>query len=323
MESPRVFVSYASEDNDRFVLGFATKLRSERGLDAFLATWEIVPGDSLVRRIFDEGIGQAEAVIVVISEYSINKPWVRKELDVSTVKQIEDGIKLVPVVIGDVDKHQIPTSLRDTRWIRVTNLDEYDAELSQIVDAVYGRRERPPLGQQPEYTRADLGVVPGLRSSDSQILKLCCEMEMQHGERKASLVGATVFEEAERVDLHEELAAKSIKLLDGRGYLKAIYTIGSSAPFRVTVTDLGFDKYASTFLPGYEALLRSVGLEIVNHDAQRSSTIAQSLDTPQVIVEHILALFEARGWIGIRQETAPWMDISNVSPELERWLEET
>jgi hypothetical protein len=39
-------------------------------------------------------------------------------------------------------------------------------------------------------------------------------------------------------------------------------------------------------------------------------------------VEHILALFEARGWIRIYQETALWMDISNIAPELEYWLKE-
>jgi len=63
MEHPRVFVSHASEDKERFVIDFATKLRSEQGLNAFVDKWEILPGQTLVRRIFDEGIGQAEAVI--------------------------------------------------------------------------------------------------------------------------------------------------------------------------------------------------------------------------------------------------------------------
>lgn len=323
MEHPKVFVSHASEDTERFVLEFATKLRSEKGLDAFVDIWEIRPGDRLVQKIFDEGIGQAEAVIVVVSEYSINKPWVRKELDVSTVKQIEDDIKLIPVIIGDVKRHQIPTSLRDTRWVRVRDLDNYDAELNEIVSVVYDHSEKPLLGQQPEYTRTDLGVVPGLRQADSQVLKLCCEMEMQRGERNASIDGEDLFEEAERSGLHKEQIGKSVKLLKGRYYLEAIYTLGDTVPHSLRVTDWGFDEYARTFLPGYNSLKRSVGLEIVNHDAQRSDEIAQSIDSPQVIVEHILAQFEARGWITTRQETLPWMDISDVSPELEYWLDET
>jgi len=43
---PKAFISHASEDKVRFVLGFATKLR-EKGIDAWLDRWEIKPGDSL------------------------------------------------------------------------------------------------------------------------------------------------------------------------------------------------------------------------------------------------------------------------------------
>jgi hypothetical protein len=42
---PRVFVSHASEDKDRFVLGFARRLR-ENGVDAWLDQWEMKPGDT-------------------------------------------------------------------------------------------------------------------------------------------------------------------------------------------------------------------------------------------------------------------------------------
>jgi hypothetical protein len=85
-DKPKVCIGHASEDKERFALDFATKLSSQHDIDAKVDRWEILPGDSLVRKIFDEGIGQAEAVIVVISEDGINKPWVREELDVSTVR---------------------------------------------------------------------------------------------------------------------------------------------------------------------------------------------------------------------------------------------
>ena len=44
MEHPRVFVSHASEDKERFVFRFATKLRTEYGVDAFVDEWVIYPG---------------------------------------------------------------------------------------------------------------------------------------------------------------------------------------------------------------------------------------------------------------------------------------
>jgi len=60
--NPKVFISHASEDKDRFVLAFAEKLRA-RGIDAWLDKWEMYPGDSLVEKIFEEGIKQAQAII--------------------------------------------------------------------------------------------------------------------------------------------------------------------------------------------------------------------------------------------------------------------
>ena len=50
--NPKVFASHASEDKERFVLDFATKLRS-KGIDTWVDRWEINPGDSLVDKIFE------------------------------------------------------------------------------------------------------------------------------------------------------------------------------------------------------------------------------------------------------------------------------
>ena len=63
--APKVFVSHAGEDRDRFVTGFATKLM-EKGVDAWYSLWEIAPGDSLVEKIFNEGLKDAAALIIVL-----------------------------------------------------------------------------------------------------------------------------------------------------------------------------------------------------------------------------------------------------------------
>jgi hypothetical protein len=56
--APKLFISHASEDKARFVLPFAEGLRAD-GIDAWVDRWEIRPGDSLVQKIFDEGIAAA------------------------------------------------------------------------------------------------------------------------------------------------------------------------------------------------------------------------------------------------------------------------
>ena len=85
--SPKVFISHAGEDND-FVLNFGKKLRSEQGIDAWVDDWELNPGDSIIDKIFEEGIKNAKAIIIILSQNSVNKPWVREELNASMVKKV-------------------------------------------------------------------------------------------------------------------------------------------------------------------------------------------------------------------------------------------
>ena len=84
------------EDWVRFVEHLANRLR-QNGIDAWGA-WELKDGDKLVERIFEHGLGEADAVIVVLSPASVAEPWVRKEVDVAGVRQIEDLVRLIPVV---------------------------------------------------------------------------------------------------------------------------------------------------------------------------------------------------------------------------------
>ena len=81
---PKVFISHAPEDKDRFVIDFASRLR-EQGIDAWLDRWEMLPGDSLVDKLFEEGIHSATAIVIVLSTNSVDKPWVREEINAAFV----------------------------------------------------------------------------------------------------------------------------------------------------------------------------------------------------------------------------------------------
>ena len=62
----RAFLSHASEDKEDFVEPLAREL-AEMGVAPWLDIWEIRPGDSLVRKLFEEGLDTVDAVIVVVS----------------------------------------------------------------------------------------------------------------------------------------------------------------------------------------------------------------------------------------------------------------
>lgn len=321
MEAPIVFVSHASEDKDRFVIDFATKLRSEYGVDALVDRWEIFPGDSLVDKIFEEGIGQSEAVIVVVSEHSVDKPWVREELNAATVRRIEGASKLIPVVIGQVDDFQIPQSLKNVVWERVRDLDNYEPELNRIVRAIYGgHSEKPPIGEAPAYTHSIVNDIPGLSETDNLVLKLCCEELIQRDQSPLQFHPGEIYESVEPLGVDSDGAFESLQILDSRGYIRATRTI-SSAIYSFRVTDYGFDQYLQISVDDYDSSVRSVGLQIVNYDQRSSKDIAESLEQPEVIVEHVLGLFHDRQFIHWVKGNIGPSQILNVSPELKRWLQ--
>jgi hypothetical protein len=146
---PKAFVSHASEDKARFVLSFASLLRAN-GVDAWLDRWEMAGGDSLVQRIFDEGIAEADAIVVVISKYSVSKPWVREELDAAVVKRITDSTRLLPILLDDVD---VPPAVRHLLRYDVTKLGE-EGTLDGVLRTLFGATARPPLGNPLAYVRS-------------------------------------------------------------------------------------------------------------------------------------------------------------------------
>lgn len=152
--TPRVFVSHASEDKVRFVTKFATKLRAA-GVDAWVDQWEIGPGDSLVQRIFDEGLDGADAFVVVLSNVSVTKPWVREELDAAVVRLIDSTgkRKIIPVVIDE--GVVVPAPLKHRLWVSVPD-DGFDAVAGKVVAAIFGQQSKPPIGPAPTYTSSSL-----------------------------------------------------------------------------------------------------------------------------------------------------------------------
>lgn len=319
MMNPKVFVCHASEDKERFVLDFATKLRS-KGIDAWVDKWEILPGDSLVNKIFEEGIKNAQAVIVVLSKYSVNKPWVQEELNASLVKKIQANCKLIPVVIEDCE---VPECLKPTVWERIKDLKNYDTELDQIVMSIYGQRDKPPLGAPPTYTKTLIDCVPGLTRIDSQIMKLACETAIRIGDPYINTEG--IQEQAKSLEISQEEFFDSLEILRNRGYIEASVEFGGNIPL-FSITVCGFEEYARVYIKDYDSILKSVALQIVNLNKTDNKSISSSLNQPQMLVDHILDVLENNHLIKVSKSNRGGMlfiYIFNVSPELQRMLRET
>jgi hypothetical protein len=313
--TPKIFIIHASEDKQRFVLDFGTKLRAN-GIDAWLDKWEMYPGDSLIDKIFEEGIKNAQAIIVVLSQFSVNKPWVREELNASMVKKINEGSKLIPVVI---DECEVPECLKSTLWERIGDLSHYEMNLERITMSIFGHKEKPPLGKPPVYTQTLIDNFQELTKIDSIIFKLSCEKALDNNDFRISTV--KLLEHIKSLEIPQVEFYESLEILDSRGYINATRVINGNIPL-FSISVFGFDKYARLYLQDYTSIINSVATQIINEGKKDSKSIADTLKKPNIIIIHILKMLEQNSLIKIIETVGGrYVIITYVSPELKRRLQ--
>ena len=163
MASPkRLFISYSNADRD-FAERFAAALQGE-GQEVWFAKWEIGPGDSIVSKIFEEGLRDAAAFAVILSKESVRSAWVREELNVAIIRRIENLTRVIPVLKEDVE---LPTALRALHWVDMRS--DFDAGIRAIINVLHGFSEKPPLGELPGHLKAINEPVSGLSRLASMV----------------------------------------------------------------------------------------------------------------------------------------------------------
>jgi hypothetical protein len=321
---PIGFLSHTSDDKDRFVLGFAEKLR-KHGIELWLDKWEILPGDKIVGKIFEEGLKNAEVIIVVLSTVSVAKPWVRAELEVAVVKRIEEGIRIIPVVIDE--DCPIPEALKSDVRVVINDLNNYEPELKSIVNAVYGTYDKPPLGRPPRYVQTITDTLPGLEKTDSLVLKLICEEAQvdRHNDSKQTWIHTdAIWEKAQSLDVPLDEFCDSIEILNDDGYISGdkrnTGEAWSISIFRLS--NYGFEEYAKAWVADYDSICRSVISRIVNEKDDENIAIATVLNQPLVVVNHILDMLAEQRRLKLFKpmNTDGVWTIIQPSPELKRLL---
>lgn len=311
-ENPKVFICHSSDDKDRFVRQFATRLR-RRGIDAWVDEWEISLGDSLVDRIFTEGIGDAEAVVVVLSLNSIGSKWVREEINAAFVRRVEQETRLIPVVIENCD---VPVALQSTVYVRISNIDSYDKEFERIVSTILGINDKPGLAQAPRYTGVKTSPIQALAHVDNIVLKLACEEAVRKGDFFISV--AAVMGCSEPTGIPEDDISDAIQILHEKGYIKGLLAGNRIHHFKITL--YAFHEYAKAYISEIDGILTSVAARIVNDGLTNLTAIQEATGQPRLIVEYALDLLKSQGWIGTSGVIGGEIYISNVSPQLKRQI---
>lgn len=287
---PKVFVSHASEDKP-FVREFAERLR-DSGVDAWIDEWEILPGDKLIDKIFEQGIGLCDAFIIVLSRNSVAKPWVVEELDAALVRRIEQQTKIIPIRIDDCD---VPLALRATAWVNIDPQGDYDKEFHKVLSSIFGKTTKPPIGDRPTVFRRT-HTVGNYNLEEIQILEFIVERQW---EENYDYIDRTEFQEA-FPELPAEVINDAIEVFDSEGVVEIRRAMGT-APFTFSFLQLrpfGWVQYASHFLDiDTGADVNTVLALVASEGTVTGSVISQELDMEPVRVNMAVDYLENLGYV--------------------------
>ncbi|WFN35240.1 toll/interleukin-1 receptor domain-containing protein [Methanogenium sp. S4BF] len=288
---PKVFISHASEDKERFVVKFAERLRYD-GIEAWLDKWEILLGDSLVQKIFDEGLEQSDIIAIVISKYSITKKWVKEELDLAVYRKIEGKCRIIPIIIDDCI---VPESIKHTLHVKIQNLNNYDAEYNEIRSTIFGETKKPPLGELPQYLTAVQMHIDKFTHTDNYIAGIICEKALED-DYPFFVTPTQILPIVSGNGITEDEFYDTIEIMDGRGYIEAEQCYGGEIP-AIKISTLLLEKYCRQCIDDYDNKVVSVISAIVNENKLENSEIAAESGIKQSIVSHILIYLDNIGKI--------------------------
>jgi hypothetical protein len=128
-EADLLFVCHAKEDKifvDRLVNAL-----DNRALHSWYSSRELFVGDSIVDGI-SKALSKVRYVVAVLSPQSVVKPWVRRELSSTLMRQLsQEQIKILPVMIETCD---LPVLIADIKYADFRT--SFDAGLQELLDAI-------------------------------------------------------------------------------------------------------------------------------------------------------------------------------------------
>lgn len=310
---PRVFLVHSSKDKARFVTGLAENLWS-KGVDVWLDQWKMLPGDSLVSKIFEEGLKHADAVVIVLSKTSVTRPWVREELNASVIRRIEDGTRLIPILIDDCD---VPEALRSTVWLRIEDPKSYGEQLDGIVAAIFESRPKSRVGTAPDYTHESARLA-SLSMTESATLRAFGEIGVESGDCLV-LDTEEAWRRVKQRGVSRQDFEEATEELTERGYLEPSE---ERAPFPpdFSLRPSGFAAFASVHVPHFEQLLMDLAGLIVNEGLTEHSVLAEATGQPEHLIRMILDVLESRGLVRIRRAIGGYSTVAKIRPGLRRLL---
>jgi hypothetical protein len=168
---PRVFLSHSKADRD-FIEQLANDLRTAR-IDAWVDEWEIPPGHSFRRKIFEEGILSCDLFFVYLTPHSASSYWVQRELDAAFVRDAEARGGFLSLFV-DRDATRRSLSLeRQGLHSPEMNVEVYERPLRQLIAQSWEARQRVAMQEVREQAQLEvLKLQKALAELETKIVRL-------------------------------------------------------------------------------------------------------------------------------------------------------
>ncbi len=295
---PKLYVCHARGDREKFLPDF-TRQFMRRGLVANLERWEMGASDSLVDRIFEEGMKDAGAFVIVLSKQSVNMKWLGEDLDFSSIRRIGD--RLIPVAI---EACEIPFALRN---LKCETISESHHEFMERIERTLSLH----ISTQHVPVEDNGHSIAGLDRISARVLELSCDAALESGSRFIRPAELPMKEDgllfsAEELD-------DALEILDRDEYIRLFSSFGSGH-FHFHITLKGFEAYAQECIPDFREKVQRIGCAA--YATRNSQDLAIELGEPQLLVDHVLENLEHHGYLKLaRLKDGPAV-IYDISPEL-------
>jgi WD40 repeat protein len=125
----QVFISYSRKDKPAAVRLVSELEKCE--LEAWI-DWEDIPPTADWMEEIQRGIASADAFLFLLSPDSIKSEICRAECD----QAVQNGKRLIPVVVRDVDANQVHPALAKINWIYCRDQDDLAEATSRLLSAI-------------------------------------------------------------------------------------------------------------------------------------------------------------------------------------------
>ena len=126
-----LFICHATKDKP-----LVRKIKADlerHGIKVWLDETEIRVGDSLVETI-ENGLKTSDYAIIALSATAMNRPWVRKELNILLNMEIEREKKFIfPVLL---EQTELPLFLKDKKYADFSK--SYKSGFAELIAAIHG-----------------------------------------------------------------------------------------------------------------------------------------------------------------------------------------